>query len=1388
MELWQRFETELEQARRAIPGGPGGWRPERLILRDWWYWRNQEFGFAHGRLALTGQNAGGKSSILALTIPMLLDGRTDPVRLDPAQSRDRFIHYYLLGADDAEPGNPEAFRYEARTGYIALEFYHPVEERFLTIGMGLSASRTSPRRISDWWGFLLLQGQRLGRGFDVRGADDTCLARREFTRMLGDGGIVVTERSEYQRQVNNHLFGLESDDYHALIEMLLQARRPKLGEQSGPDKVCDLLRRALPGVPSDRLSRVGEVVNNIEEYSRNMADVTTKAGAVGQIDAALAALAEVLVQESVQQYMETQGRLGSVAGRLKTARESLEAAARGLSMLDEQARRRGLEQAALQAEVDELRQGDGADLQARLEEAKGKLATAKSKVKDLERRVADGRKAAETAHKEQEQAGEQFAAKRRALAGSMDRLTRDADRLAWKDAVRELQEATRAVEVLAITDPPEVIEGAGLDLSLAAQARRLKEEFHAAAAARKRLDEAETAYSLVQDRVDALRKTMSGLADQVEVAKDKALDRVEDVVAALQAWQERCPVLQPSDVDLARVAAKVREMVEPPPAGFRELIEPLEELAEWRRRELKDRLAAAAEKERAAQVRVDRLAERLAEVEADPGDPGRSVIRGKARAALPAGLQPLFRLARFRPGVPAETAALVEAAILEAGWLDLLVPAGPHHVELADAYLAPEQVDGPSLLEVLEPEPGAPPVVAQALASIGWGEGTGSRWVAPDGRWRNAAAHGRVAPWAEEEAGYFGAGNRDRRKERRVAQARAALREARVELDALAAERAGVAAGIEDLAAEIRQLDRIPWQPLFDALGDIRTLEGQLALAKSQLEQEKPRLTEAESVLRTATRAFDDAVYGLPGAVGMGYAALHEREMDFALLAERVESLATPAAELAGLARSYRSRAESIRQGQKALADLERDEEMAVRDISAGEAAVAALERRLADPDVRERQKRLEQAVDRLNKLTEEEREALKDKVQLEGSMIRAEEQIRELEPQEVDLRQELGRRLDRVRGRLQLHPQFLPFLEALDREGPVAVMRRLPRPAADDDCESVKTQRHSELFGIVLAEQDLLRDYRPTWNAERTSLTFYDERHPLAAQQLRERLERRVQEYKGLMEEEQRKLFEDIIYEGILDELRRLIRQAQEFTRRTNEKLKALRLSNEEQLSLRFSPLPPDQMPGARIAYELTQMEQGSRWLEESKRDVLLSTIKEEVERVRLSASAAGEEIAYNEAVARALDYRNWYQYQLLSKMPGMSGPVPIRTRGFGRRSTSAKAWALAVPVLAAVAARYDASPKVDVPRLIGLDEAFAGLDPNNQENYLGFLTQLGFCWIITAPDELPYSHSLSAAMAYRMSLEGNFHTAFPILWNGQVAWEPMAEWSWETGVGSRP
>ncbi|MGE5508295.1 MAG: SbcC/MukB-like Walker B domain-containing protein, partial [Chitinophagales bacterium] len=1143
-----------------------------------------------------------------------------------------------------------------------------------------------------------------------------------------------------------------------------------------------------PGVASERLGRVGEVVNNLEEYRRNLADVAAKAEAVGRLDAAQLALAEVLVQEAAQQYLKAQGLLGSVAGRLKDARESLSKAQAGLTALEEQGRQRAEEEAALEAVLAELRSGDEADLPGRLQDAKEKVKAAEERVAELDRRCSESQAERGRLEKERQRAAEQFAERQRDLAASLERLAGTAERLAWPDAAQRLRQAGRAVQALAVTDQ-ELPQRAAPDLALVAEARSLEEQFRQAAAARQALDEAERAFTGIQTKLEVLRASATQLADRVEEAKDQAEERAEDVVQALLAWQERSEALEPSDVDLARVATRLRELSAPPAAGYQGLIEPLTDLAASRRPELQARMEAAEERERVARLRVDRLAERVAEIEADPGDPGRSEVRARARAGLSPQLQPLFRWARFKAEVAQETAALVETAILEAGWLDLLIlPAGEEDAGLADARFLPAPGDGPTLLDILEPEPGAPVAVAEALASIGWGEGPGPYWVAPDGRWRNGRAEGCVAPWAEEAPGYFGQENRARRRERRLAQARTALDEARTALAVVQAERAAAAARLEALGAELAALDRLPWQELFGALSAVQTLEEQLARARETLEAEKPALQRAEALLGAATREFHRLAEGLPGAAGLTQGQFFQRSSDFGVLAAQIEALAGPVDELSRLSGAYLSGTASLARNQQVLDDLAADVDRAREALAASVAAVETLEARLADPDLQARQRRLEEAMRRSRELDREHEEARDRQKDLEVARLNAAQQIEQLAPQEAELRQELGKHLERVRLRLQLHPELAAFLEALDREGPVATMRRLPRPAGEEPCDSLILQRRSELADLAHQEQDLLRDYRPAWNSERTGLTFYDERLPLFAHQLRERLEARAREYADLMAEEQRKLFEDIIYEGILDELRRLIRGAKEFTRRTNEKLKALRLSSGEQLSLRLSPRSPEQTAGARIAHELEQMEQGSRWLDETKRGVLLATIRDEVERVRDEAREAGEELGYHEAVTRALDYRLWYEFQLLSLRPGNSAPVPIRSKGFGQRSTSDKAWALAVPVLAAVAARYDASPRTDVPRLIGLDEAFAGLDVNNQENYLGFLTQLGFSWIITAPDELPYSQSLSAAMAYRMSLEGKSHLAFPILWTGQRAWEPLEDLVREAAPGSQP
>ena len=105
------------------------WIISRIGLINFWYYDEEEFDFAEGRLLLRGANGAGKSVTMQSFIPLLLDGNKSPERLDPFGSRARKLENYLLGEDDT--GEQE------RTGYLYMEFKNP-----------------SPASISLWaWGY-----------------------------------------------------------------------------------------------------------------------------------------------------------------------------------------------------------------------------------------------------------------------------------------------------------------------------------------------------------------------------------------------------------------------------------------------------------------------------------------------------------------------------------------------------------------------------------------------------------------------------------------------------------------------------------------------------------------------------------------------------------------------------------------------------------------------------------------------------------------------------------------------------------------------------------------------------------------------------------------------------------------------------------------------------------------------------------------------------------------------------------------------------------------------------------------------------------------------------------------------------------------------------------
>ena len=128
------------------------WQPLRLGLIELYHYDCEEFWFRDGHLLLRGNNGTGKSKVLALSLPFLLDARLSSARVEPDGDRGKRMEWNLLMGG----------RYERRLGYVWIEFGRvgeAGEPSYLTFGCGLHA--IAGRSRVDAWHFVT--DQRIGQ-------------------------------------------------------------------------------------------------------------------------------------------------------------------------------------------------------------------------------------------------------------------------------------------------------------------------------------------------------------------------------------------------------------------------------------------------------------------------------------------------------------------------------------------------------------------------------------------------------------------------------------------------------------------------------------------------------------------------------------------------------------------------------------------------------------------------------------------------------------------------------------------------------------------------------------------------------------------------------------------------------------------------------------------------------------------------------------------------------------------------------------------------------------------------------------------------------------------------------------------------------------------------
>ncbi len=165
------------------------------------------------------------------------------------------------------------------------------------------------------------------------------------------------------------------------------------------------------------------------------------------------------------------------------------------------------------------------------------------------------------------------------------------------------------------------------------------------------------------------------------------------------------------------------------------------------------------------------------------------------------------------------------------------------------------------------------------------------------------------------------------------------------------------------------------------------------------------------------------------------------------------------------------------------------------------------------------------------------------------------------------------------------------------------------------------------------------------------------------------------------------------------------------------------------------------------------------------------LSThFRSKVEEARRSAKDSGGMISFYQVMKETLDYRKWFEFQLFSQKKG-ERIKELTNSVFGTFSGGEKAMSMYVPLFSVVVAKYQGG-RADAPRLVSLDEAFAGVDNRNIRDMFRLMTEFSFDFIINSQVLWGDCDTLDALAIYQLIRPENakFVTVMPYVWNGHA------------------
>jgi uncharacterized protein (TIGR02680 family) len=1320
------------------------WVPSRAGILNVWRYYDEVFEFHHGRLLLRGQNGTGKSKALELLLPFLFDANLRANRLSTFGTAERTMHWNLMG---------EGASGTTRVGYVWLEFRLPGEpDVWFCCGARLQASNHTTTVHADYFTTSLRIGTPDGLALLTEAG--TPLTRNALEQALGEDGTLHPNATEYRAAIRASLFPTLSEQrYDALITALLQLRTPKLSQRLDPALLSTLLSRALPPLGQQEVTDLAEGFERLDRQRERLATLDAEVAAARGLSTrqrtyaqrVLRAAAATLISattdldnltKSARRSADEHQRVAQERAVTETLVETLErqeeeTKARIDGLVDSDAYKQG-------RELDQLRQ--------RTSEAAARFASIKADATAMRTRASADAEDAQTAG--------QLAATRERAANARADEARQAAARAGLSSVHS--------EVAASLDTDLARSRPLLRAAVQGRTRQI-------AAVRNALETHEKAVDWRQQAeidLDEARSELSAAEEGQTTAAERYEQELDRLADALREWAASCQELAFPDLGV------FEGLVENETA----LVEHVESVADSVRADLVRAETVVEAERKAVTADRDRLVTELDTLGGQrdlPPDapPTRTTDRDLMTGA------PLWRLVRFADSVPEVEQASVEAALQSAGLLDAWVGrtgtvAGHDIFAEPDAVLP---VTGPSLADVLVPEPDAPvpvDVVTRLLTGIAYGErppAGHSVAIGADGAWRLGNLSG---SWQKAHAAYIGAGARQRARERRMRDLRDQIAEADTLLNVLAARQDAIDTRRAVIAQE--RASRPPYGPVRTAKDRLTRAESTVEAANRIVRKRLDTLSRREGEVTSALRALSLAAaeHGLPtereALSNLEHAVENFREQaglwldgHGELLAARqaANNAAERAARSSEIAARRESEASNVDSERRRLAaKLDAVEQTVGVDYREVLAELSGLRKRLTDltAELGQARRKVTDLAEQLGVLAERSKadaQARDDAIAVRDTAAR---RFRHLATTSFPTDSGFPD-LDRFTGILSASEGVRAALDSARLVA--AAWPTLPHEPNNlgDALHRLSESVHECRTALsTRADLDLETD------EDVQVFTAMVDGVRVGAAELLRILKDDAEQSKRDITDRERELFDQTLTGDTRRHLAARIRQAGELVDDMNTRLERVRTASKVAVRLVWQ-VAPDLPAGTKAARDLLLKDPVR--LSDADRESLHQFFRERIEQARADDTAT----SWEQQLAQVFDYTAWHQFVVKVDRANGSGWQLLTKKLHGALSGGEKAIALHLPLFAAVAAHYQAVPQA--PRIILLDEVFVGVDTNNRGQVFALLSALDLDLMLTSDHEWCTYPELSGVAIHQL-ITGNDDDAVTtarFVWDGQ-------------------